>query len=884
MKHTRQTTDTTDRQGGKPVADAVLASIVSSAMDGIIAIDARQRIVLFNDAAEKMFGRAAKEMLGQPIDLLLPERFRVTHPRLVEAFGQSNVTRRTMGNLGAIYGLRATGEEFPLEAAISQATVAGRRILAVVLRDITERRRVEEALHASTALVTSIVESSNDAIIGKTLDGTIISWNAGAEALFGYSEAEALGKSMLMLFPAERLAEEAEILARIARGERVAHLETERICKDGRRISVSITTSPLRNSSGSIIGASKIARDISEQKREREKVLRLSRIHSMLSSINSLIVRSRERAHLLESACRIAVEQGNFGAAWIGLLDENSSDLRTVAWAGLDIARLADDERTLTDCVRRGVGLVGRAIADKQPAFSNDLAAEPKGSMTVRMRVSLDQGFRSLVALPLLVGQKAIGAVQLFARECGVIDESELRLLTEIAGDISFALEHIEQEEKLQDLVHHDPLTGLVNRLRLFDRLEQAIRSARDNGYKLALVSGDIKDFRQINGNWGRQAGDLVLRELGKRLKRLSPEPENVARINSDHYAGIVSSLKSAADLASLMERSLAGPLSEPYHIGGTEIRVFTRAGIAIFPDDAADAESLFRNSEAAHRRAKETGQRYLFYEPAMNARVAQTLLLESKLRAAEERQQFLLHYQPIVNAERSSEILGLEALLRWQDPDGGLVYPDSFVPMLEDTELIVKVGYWVMRQALAQRKAWIGGGVQARRIAVNISAVQLRQPDFVERVLEILSTHSGAIDFEITESVLMHSVEDNIQKLQRLRGCGISIAIDDFGIGYSSLSYLARLPINTVKIDRAFVSKMTIDSQSMAVVSAIISLARTLRLKVVAEGVETEEQARFLRLLGCDELQGYLFGKPVAPEEIGRLLANNGPGDLLDG
>jgi len=215
-----------------------------------------------------------------------------------------------------------------------------------------------------------------------------------------------------------------------------------------------------------------------------------------------------------------------------------------------------------------------------------------------------------------------------------------------------------------------------------------------------------------------------------------------------------------------------------------------------------------------------------------------------------------------------------VEALLRWQDPDEGLVYPDAFVPMLEDTGLIVGVGRWVICQALAQQNAWAASGVRAPRVAVNISAVQLQQADFVERVFDILPLESGMIDFEITESVLIHNVVDNIQKLQRLRSRGISIAIDDFGIGYSSLSYLARLPINTLKIDRAFVSKMTTDAQSMAVVSAVISLARTLRLKVIAEGVETEEEARFLRLLGCDELQGYLFGKPVGPEETGRLLA----------
>jgi PAS domain S-box-containing protein len=241
-----------------------------------------------------MFERAASELLGQSLAVLIPERFRVAHSEHVLAFGSANATRPNMGNLGAIYGLRADGKEFPIEAAISKTEVRGRKLFTVVLRDISERKRVEEALHASTRLVQSIVESSEDAIISKTLDGTIISWNCGAERLFGYSAQETLGKSMLILIPPERGTEEPEILARIGRGERVSHFETVRVCKDGRRIDVSVTVSPLQDSSGKIIGASKIARDITENKRAREKVIRLSRIHSVLSSINSLIVRSRD--------------------------------------------------------------------------------------------------------------------------------------------------------------------------------------------------------------------------------------------------------------------------------------------------------------------------------------------------------------------------------------------------------------------------------------------------------------------------------------------------------------------------------------------------------------------------------------------------------------
>jgi PAS domain S-box-containing protein/diguanylate cyclase (GGDEF)-like protein len=854
------------------LSGAVLAGIVGSAMDGVVTVDEAQRIVLFNAAAEKIFGRTASEMLGKPLELLIPERFRSEHGKHIQNFSRTSVSRRTMGNLGAIYALRANGEEFPIEASISQAKVDQQTLFTIILRDITDRRRVEEALHASTTLVQSIVDSSQDAIIGKTLDGIIISWNAGAERLFGYTALEVLGKSITMLIPPERASEEPAILGRIARGERVEQFETERIRKDGRKIDVSVSTSPLRDSAGKILGASKIARDITEHKRAQEKVMRLSRIHSVLSSINSLIVRTRDRQSLLDESCRIAVELGNFGAAWIGLLDPEGCNIVLTAWAGPDAYRQARDRASNSENIRRGQGLVGRAIAEKRPVYSNDIAADQEESLTQRMRASLEFGYRSLIALPLIIGERAVGAFELFAKERGFIDEGELRLLNEIAGDISFALEHIGQEERLHHLAYHDPLTGLANRLLLQDRLEQAIRNAKQTESRLAVLYGDIKGFREINETWSRQAGDTVLRELAGRLRQLSPEPDNIARIGADYYAGIISNFKAVSELAHLIERAVTGLLSEPYAIGGRQVHISTRVGIAVFPADGEDAETLFRNAEAAHRNAKASRKRYQFYQPEMNARVAETLLLESKIKAAISNSEFLLYYQPKVKAEDGS-LVGLEALLRWRDPDRGIIAPGGFIPVLEETGLITEIGDWVIRQVLVDYRGWQTAGFQAPRVAINVSAVQLQQADFTARVRALLSAETRIVDLEITESVLMHNVEDTIQKLRSLKDLGINIAIDDFGTGYSSLSYLARLPVNTVKIDRAFVSNMTTDAHSMAIVSAIISLARALKLKVVAEGVESEEQARFLRLLGCDELQGYLFSKPVPAADIRTIL-----------
>jgi EAL domain-containing protein (putative c-di-GMP-specific phosphodiesterase class I) len=304
-------------------------------------------------------------------------------------------------------------------------------------------------------------------------------------------------------------------------------------------------------------------------------------------------------------------------------------------------------------------------------------------------------------------------------------------------------------------------------------------------------------------------------------------------------------------------------------------LRTTVKAGIAVFPADAETAESLFVNAEAALKRAKDASEAYLFYSPEMNARVAQRLHLESRLRRAVTQKEFVLHYQAKVDLG-TRRIRGLEALLRWNDPEVGLVSPLDFVPLLEESGLIVQVGRWVIEQTVADTGRWKSLGLEVPRVAVNVSEVQLRQPNFVATVLGALETTPGyaaGIDLEITETMVAQNTGANVQKLLRLREAGLRIFMDDFGTGYSGLSQIAHLPLDALKIDRAFVAGMTISSEHMAIVSAIINLARALRICVVAEGVETEEQAGRLYALGCDEAQGYLFGRPLPAEEIARLL-----------
>jgi EAL domain-containing protein (putative c-di-GMP-specific phosphodiesterase class I) len=309
--------------------------------------------------------------------------------------------------------------------------------------------------------------------------------------------------------------------------------------------------------------------------------------------------------------------------------------------------------------------------------------------------------------------------------------------------------------------------------------------------------------------------------------------------------------------------------------LNGGELRVVAKAGVAVFPADGGDADTLFKNAEAALKQARESRERYLFYAADMNARAAQVLSLETRLRKAVEAQEFVLHYQPKY-ALAGGKICGMEALIRWQDPASGLVAPGTFIPLLEETGLILDVGKWALAKALAQHREWTARGCAPPRISVNVSAIQLQQKDFSDIVISVVQEQGDtpdALELEITESLLMKDVQTSIRKLSILRGMGITIAMDDFGTGYSSLAYLARLPINSVKIDRSFVNAMTGSPQDMGIVTTILALAHSMNLKVVAEGVETEEQSQLLKLLKCDEAQGFLFSKPLPPTEIEALL-----------
>nr|WP_315249615.1 EAL domain-containing protein [uncultured Duganella sp.] len=435
-------------------------------------------------------------------------------------------------------------------------------------------------------------------------------------------------------------------------------------------------------------------------------------------------------------------------------------------------------------------------------------------------------------------------------------------------------------EEELMHLARHDALTGLANRTLLLDRVAQAIAQARRSGNQVAMLFLDLDRFKTINDSLGHDAGDRVVVEVGRRLKHAVRDADTVARFGGDEFIVLLPELPNE-DIAAGLAQKILNALFEPMLIQGHELAPACSVGISLYPRDGADGKTLLKNADAALYQAKAMGRgNYQFYSEEMNARTLDRLTLESGLRHAVERGELQLKYQPQIDLA-SGNIVGAEALLRWHPAGQPLVMPDAFISIAEETGLIVPIGEWVLRTACAQQVAWRSAGLPALRMAVNLSARQFRQAGLdamVARVLEETDCRADALELEITESVLMDRADAAAVTLQRLSDMGVQLAIDDFGTGYSSLSYLKRFPINALKIDRTFVSDISSDADDGAIAGAVIALAHSMGLTVVAEGVETSQQRDFLRQLKCDQAQGFYFSQPMPAAALEHLLIHGEP------
>jgi diguanylate cyclase (GGDEF)-like protein len=465
-----------------------------------------------------------------------------------------------------------------------------------------------------------------------------------------------------------------------------------------------------------------------------------------------------------------------------------------------------------------------------------------------------------------------VQAIKAGAQDCLVKGQGDGNLLTR---SLRYAIERKQAEERLAYLAQYDHLTGLANRTLFKDRLTQSLARADRNNEQVALMFLDLDNFKVINDTLGHDAGDIILQAVAERLKKCVRVTDTVARLGGDEFIIILDGLPKS-DVPVIVAQKIINVLAPPFHVGEREVFITTSIGISLYPMDAKNAKDLLKYADRSMYRAKEKGcSNYQFYAAEMNRRATERLTFRSGLYHALDRNELVLHYQPIVNL-RSGKIIGLEALLRWNLPNYGLLPPDRFIDLAEETELIIPIGEWVIRKACENMQEWMGLILTPFRISVNISARQFRQSAFfsvIERMLVNTELEPGRLELELTEGTLMEQTETSSSTLMNLKDLGVRISIDDFGTGYSSLSYLRKFPIDTLKIAQTFVKDLTNNSDDAAISKAIIAMAHSLRLEVVAEGVETVDQLSILYAQGCDAAQGYYLGRPIDGEDIPTVL-----------
>ncbi len=647
---------------------------------------------------------------------------------------------------------------------------------------------------------------------------------------------------------------------------------------------------PLKTGAGSAVGTlcviDRAPRDLTVMQREalvtlsnavvaqlnlRQRLSRHEQYYSMLAHVSAMIVRVTDIESLCSEACRAGIELGGLGMAWIGRLDPPSGDLRPIAWAA--------SEGELAESVVRSIAgdpferaLASEVIASRRLRTCNDLAIDSRtGSGDVWHR----HGLLASAILPLAVGDVLWGTMSLYAGRNNFFDAFYLDRAGELATDISFGIDRLQKARDFHYLAFYDTVTGLPNQAGFEDKFE-TLAPQLQRGCLLAV---GMEQLDQVGAAYGAGAIDSVLKQAAQRLQAHAPDRAIVALVRRRLFAVFVPD-EDPANFSRFATQHLAEPLSTPYSIGDEQVGCAIHLGAAFFPDDGKTIGALLTAAEQAVQSARSLQQLFRFYNKKMDETTAAQLRLEGELRKAISRGEFINYYQPKIDLA-TGRIVGAEALMRWLHPERGLVSPAEFIPVLESSGLILQAGRQALARAISDFSTWRDAGLGAPRIAVNVAAFQLRDRNFIADIqheLAVGKCDPVALSIELTESGLMTAEHQVRGVLQTLRTLGIVISIDDFGTGYSSLAYLVTLPIDELKIDRAFIMRMTTEPAYMGLVNTIVSLAHNLNLKVVAEGVENDEQANLLRLLRCDQAQGYLYSKPVPAADFAGMLVSSCP------
>ncbi len=812
--------DATERH----LAEQTFRGLVESAPDGLVVVDAQGLILLANRRVETLFGYPRGELIGQPIEMLVPQDRQELHAQQRQRF-LAGPRLRLMGEGGPLHGLRKDGSEFPLEISLSPLEGTAGALTCGAIRDLTEQQRAREVLRESDAKLRGLYELSPLGIALTDMDGRYLDFNSAFERICGYSAEELKSRNYWSLTPAEYSDAEAQQLACLRSRGSYGPYEKEYIRKDGSRVPIRLNGMLIAGNNGETYIWS-LVEDITDRKR-------------------------------IEESLNIAATAFE---AQVGILvtDANGTILRVNAAFAQTTGYCTEDLAGHTPRVLRS----GRHDPAFYTAIWHSLARTGTWQGEILNRRKNGETFPTWLTITAV--KDAHGTVTHYV--------STQTDLTQIKA----------AEDEIRNLAFFDPLTHLPNRRLLLDRLHQTLAHGNRSHSGGALLLIDLDNFKTLNDSLGHDQGDILLQQIAARVTMCVRESDTVARLGGDEFVVMLADLgRSAADAAAKAEtvaEKVLAALNQPYDLKGHEYHSTASIGVTVFGTHEYPMEELLKQADLAMYQAKASGRNLVrFFDPQMQAEVAARMGMEADLHNAIRDRQFVLYLQPQLDA--NNRVRGAEVLLRWPHAKRGLVLPDAFMDLAEETGLIVPLGRWVLESACAQLASWaMRRDTQHLVLAVNVSIQQVRQPNFVETVLSALE-RTGAdprkLKLELTESLLMSDVDDTIIKMSALRAKGVIFALDDFGTGYSCLSYLKRLPLHELKIDRSFVKDVLVDPNDAVIARTIVALARSLGLAVVAEGVETAEQREFLVRTGCDGYQGFLISRPLPLEEFERFIGS---------
>jgi diguanylate cyclase (GGDEF)-like protein/PAS domain S-box-containing protein len=820
---------------------------------------ATMKYVDINATACTLLGYSREEFLS-----LGPQDVNVgTRAQLENAYDALIATPARSETLRAEFRCK-DGTLLPFESTRHGVKLGGRWFVAAISRDIRARLASEQPLRQSEDALKrfrAVLNGSSDMMFLVNMkDRSLIDFNDTACTVLGYERSELIllsSTALMGLSDAQVRANDPALLASPGHADSV--MRTVR-CKDGRTLVVEALRNVIDTPDGRIIVVN--ARDLTERNLAAERQLQYVRYQEVIARFGESALGGRDSGELVTDAIQSVFDALRADA--VAYL-ERGPGKRELVVCGL----LGATEQGGTEPAHYRVGdPVGAALEQGEFVITDGLNSV--------LPFAWASQFRCSAMVPVRTDQMVQGVLCAFSQAENVFGVQESKFLLTAGSVLSAGLRRIEGEGRLAFLAQYDSLTGLPNRALLSDRFSLVIALARRHGRPVAVLFIDLDKFKAVNDSLGHAAGDEVLCATAQRLKGLVREDDTVARISGDEFAVILGALARPED-AALVAQKIIEKLAAPLQVAGQELFVTASIGIAAFPADGDDPETLLGAADAAMYRAKQSGRNgFQFFTAEINERARRHAQLSSELHRALERNEFVLAYQPKFDLT-SGRACAAEALLRWKRPDGRLVPPIEFIPVLEESGLIVAVGEWVLRQACQDLQAWRAAGLRPIPVAVNLSARQFRQKDLekcIRHIVEEAGVDPGLIELEITESQLMHDPEQAQRTMRSLSDAGFRVAIDDFGTGYSSLAYLTRFPVSALKIDHSFVANALVVPAQAAIVRAIIDMAHTLGFIVIAEGVETEAQAALLRALGCEQAQGYFYARPMPEADLRALIS----------